>query len=509
MKKKKGMLIGIGALVLLIILYVVMRSMNLDEEAEQEGTEETVFEIDAGDISQVVVSLGENSYTFTHQDDQWKYPADEGFPLSESVILNKMSDLTNITASRIIENPEDLEEYGLDDPEVDITITDTDGTETTLQLGDMNDSVSGCYMTINDETEKVYLVGSTLKTDMQFELGDLAEKEEIPSITGSTIQKVNIESSQGNIQVYADSNSETGWTFEGQDGTSIPADSSLITTYMSGFSSLSWTDYVSYDLSDLSRYGLDQPIKVTVDYQVQEEVQDDDAEGSDEDSQGTDESDTEDEEEAETVTVDKQMVLLIGNQDEDGNYYAKLQDDSCVYTLSSSTVSSLIDINSQDFLSTRVSEYAFADLDRVVFERNGQTYTAAKETVEKENEDDGEEDATTEEDTEGSSEDTTETIYTINGEEIDMDTFNSFYSLITSLEWQERADDAQPSGEPEISINFQKDGGINVTTEYYAYDSNFYLVVDSKGNKMLVNKMKIKEILDGFDEMIQEWQDKE
>lgn len=84
MKKKKGMLIGIGALVLLIVLYIIMRSMNLEEEAEQEETEETVFEIDAGDISQVVVNSGENSYTFTHEDDQWKYPEDEKFPLSKS-----------------------------------------------------------------------------------------------------------------------------------------------------------------------------------------------------------------------------------------------------------------------------------------------------------------------------------------------------------------------------------------------------------------------------------------
>lgn len=512
MKKKKGMLIGIGALVLLIILYVIMRSMNLEEEAEQEETEEAVFEIDAGDISQVVVNSGEDSYTFTHEDDLWKYPEDEKFPLSESVILNKMSDLTSITASRIIENPENLEEYGLDSPEIDVIITDTDGKETKLLLGDVNDSVSGCYMIMNENTDKVYLVNSALKTDMQFELRDLAEKEEIPSITGSTIQKVSIERTQGDTKVYADSNSETGWTFDGQDGTSIPADSSMVTTYMSGFSSLSWTDYVSYDLNDLSQYGLDQPIKVTVDYQVQEEVSADDAGESGDSNQGTEETETEAEEvktseseenngeendldsqeETETITVDKQMILLIGSQDEDGNYYAKLQEDSCVYTLSSSTVESLIDISSQDFLSTLVSNYSFADLDRVVFQRNGQTYTAAKETVEKESE-----------------EENTETIYTINGKEIDMISFNTFYSLVSSLEWQDRKDEAEASGEPELSINFRKDGGINVTVDYYPYDSNFYLVVDSKENKMLVNKMKVKEILDGFDGMIEEWQENE
>ena len=286
----------------------------------------------------------------------------------------------------------------------------------------------------------------------------------------------------------------------------------MVTTYMSGFSSLSWTDYVSYDLNDLSQYGLDQPIKVTVDYQVQEEVSADDAGESGDSNQGTEETETEAEEvktseseenngeendldsqeETETITVDKQMILLIGSQDEDGNYYAKLQEDSCVYTLSSSTVESLIDISSQDFLSTLVSNYSFADLDRVVFQRNGQTYTAAKETVEKESE-----------------EENTETIYTINGKEIDMISFNTFYSLVSSLEWQDRKDEAEASGEPELSINFRKDGGINVTVDYYPYDSNFYLVVDSKENKMLVNKMKVKEILDGFDGMIEEWQENE
>lgn len=540
MKKKKGMLIGIGALVLLIVLYIIMRSMNLEEEAEQEETEETVFEIDAGDISQVVVNSGENSYTFTHEDDQWKYPEDEKFPLSESVILNKMSDLTSITASRIIENPENLEEYGLDSPEIDVIITDTDGKETKLLLGDVNDSVSGCYMILNENTDKVYLVNTSLKTDMQFELRDLAEKEEIPSITGSTIQKVSIESPQGDTKVYADSNSETGWTFDGQDGTSIPADSSMVTTYMSGFSSLSWTDYVSYDLNELSQYGLDQPVKITVDYQVQEEVSAADAGESDESNQGTEEAETETEaeevktseseetngeetdldsqEETEMITVDKQMILLIGSQDEDGNYYAKLQEDSCVYTLSSSTVETLIDVSSQDFLSTLVSNYSFADLDRVVFERNGETYTAAKETIEKESEEENSEDSASAEKTEDAEsesaesteddeENNTETIYTINRKEIDMTSFNTFYSLVSSLEWQDRADEAEASGKPELSINFQKDGGINVTVDYYPYDSNFYLVIDSKGNKMLVNKMKVKEILDGFDGMIEEWQE--
>ena len=46
---------------------------------------------------------------------------------------------------------------------------------------------------------------------------------------------------------------------------------------------------------------------------------------------------------------------------------------------------------------------------------------------------------------------------------------------------------------------------MKVTVDYYSYDANFYLVVDSKDNKMLVNKMKVREMLEAFDNMIEEW----
>ena len=62
--------------------------------------------------------------------------------------------------------------------------------------------------------------------------------------------------------------------------------------------------------------------------------------------------------------------------------------------------------------------------------------------------------------------------------------------------------DAQPEGEAEFTVTFEKAGGIEVTTDYYSYDNNFYLVIDSKGNKELVNKIKVKEILDSFDTLI-------
>lgn len=492
MKNKKGLIVGIIILVLLLGAYFLLRYLNLDEEdAEEEDVAETVFEIDADDISNIQIVSGENTFDFSHGDDKWSYVEDDKFPLSESAILDKVSSLTSVSSMRTIEDPDNLADFGLENPEVTATVTDTDGKETELALGATNDAVSGCYMSMNGDTSKIYLVDTTLKTNLEFDLSDIAEKEDIPSITGSTITSVTIQKPEGTAKLFQDSGSETGWTFEDTDGSSVPADSSLVSTYTGNFSTLAWTDYVTYDLSNLGAYGLEDPTVITVDYQQEEEADGSDTESSDDSAEETaDDSTKDDTEEDSTVTVDKQMVMLVGSQTEDGNYYyGKLQDNSCIYTIGSSTIQNITDMKKADFLSTKVADYSFADLDTVTFTRNGETYVASKETVESEDED---------------GETTEETKYLINDKEIETTDFNSFYNLITAMTWQSQDENAQPSGEPDLSVNFYKEGGTNVTVDYYSYDTNFYLVIDSKGNHSLVNKMDVRELLEKFDSTMEE-----
>ena len=492
MKNKKGLIVGIIILVLLLGAYFLLRYLNLDEEDTEEGdASETVFEIDADDISNIQIVSGENTFDFSHGDDKWNYVEDDKFPLSESAILDKVSSLTSVSSMRTIEDPDNLADFGLENPEVTATVTDTDGKETELALGATNDAVSGCYMSMNGDTSKIYLVDTTLKTNLEFDLSDIAEKEDIPSITGSTITSITIQKPEGTAKLFQDSGSETGWTFEDTDGSSVPADSSLVSTYTGNFSALAWTDYVTYDLNNLGAYGLENPTVITVDYQQEEEADGSDTESSDDSAEETaDDSTKDDTEEDSTVTVDKQMVMLVGSQTEDGNYYyGKLQDNSCIYTIGSSTIQNITDMKKADFLSTKVADYSFADLDTVTFTRNGETYVASKETVESEDED---------------GETTEETKYLINDKEIETTDFNSFYNLITAMTWQSQDENAQPSGEPDLSVNFYKEGGTNVTVDYYSYDTNFYLVIDSKGNHSLVNKMDVRELLEKFDSTMEE-----
>ena len=513
MKKKNTALIaGIIILALLLVFYLVLHNSSKEDSQDTEKTSETAFETTVEDISEAVFKSGENEYKFTKSDDIWKYNGEENFPLDQSAFEEIISKFEKIAADRVLEKPDNISEYGLDNPTVTVSLKDKDGKEQTLQFGDTNSVTSSSYMTLNKDNEKVYMVSSTIVTSLQFDINDLAEKETFPSITDIT--GVIMERNGQTFSVFKDSSSSTGWTVTGWDGTKKDAGSSQVSEFTNPITSLSWSSFISQNTEDLSQYGLDNPTIITINYQVTEtkstdKTKDDSADTADgsntTDNKSKDaeaESDTTEDTE-EKVTVDKQEVLLIGNKTEDNSYYAKLQSQSGVYTLSSSTVDNLLNAEVNQFLSTYVSDYIFADLDKVTIEKDGNTYEFTKKTEEKQVESDSDKENTEDTDTE-EEETTTVTTYYMNGKEIELSDFSEFYSLISGMECQERLDTVPDmENQPEMTVHFYKENGVDVTTEYYAYDSSFYLVKDSKGNASLVNKMKVKELTEAFNAFLE------
>ena len=467
-KKKNGLILALAVLVLFSALYFVLKSLNLSkEETEQEAAVKTVFEIDAKDISEIKLEHNGKTSTFLHENDVWSYAEDEAFPLSESAMLDFVSNVTSIESSREIENPEDAAEYGLDNPEVKVTVQNKEGKEVLLELGDDNEAVGGFYMK-KDGEKPIYLVDSTVKQKLCIEIQDLAETEEIPSISSTEIKKVEIDKDGITTRLKKDEASETGWTYEkiqaGKNVASVAADSGKVSSLMGNYSGVTWQEFVSYDKNNLADYGLDAPVAVSVDYEVTETAEEDD------------------EEAAEETKIVKNVVFYIGKQNEAGDYYAMLKDGKYIYTISAGTAEGIMTINESDLVSSLVADYSFADLDKVTFVRNNETYVATKK------------------------EEKSEQKYYLNDKEVDKTVFSEFFSKVTSMEWQSRSIEAETNNPSEMTIMFEKNGGMKVTVDYYSYDANFYLIVDSKGNKMLANKMKVREMLEAFDSMIEEWQ---
>ena len=287
-----------------------------------------------------------------------------------------------------------------------------------MNFGDDNEAVSGTYMSIGNN-EKIYLVNSSLKTDLQFEKNDLAKMEELPQIAVGNIKKIEISSESG-VKTLQEEEVGGLWTLYKEDGSQVSVDTSKVNDYMNYFSSLSLMKFISYDISDLSAYGLDNPKKITVSYEEEQESED----------------------------------------------------------------------ASEELVSSLVTDYSLADMDKVTIERNGETYVLTRQETEVEGED--------------SEETTTETKYYLNDEEIQYEDISDFYSKVSGLEWQNMTE-GQNGENAEIAITFEKEDGIKDKVSYYLYDENFYLVTKTDGSQMLVNKMKVREMIEAFDRMIENW----
>lgn len=504
MKKKKGGLIaGIILLLVLCVVYFVLHNQNAkNSEDSSESTSTTAFKTDTDKVTELTVTTESQTYTFTKSDDTWSYSEDETFPLDQDNFTELVAKLKSVSADRELDDVEDVSEYGLDAPTVQVSIKNSDDESHTLEFGAVNDMTSNCYMTVDNDSSKIYMVASTIETAFDFKLNDLAQKESFPSITSSTVTKMTVEKPGEDAVVIEKSDAaSTGWSYT-SGSTQRDIDSSNTASLLNGISSLSWGSFVSADTSKLSDYGLEQPIKITIDYQVTETKESDNSDSEESSSENTG-SDSESDSTAETVTTDKEEVLLLGNQDSDGNYYAKLESQNSVYTISASSVESLLNIDVKSLVSNYVSNYIFADLDRVTIQKDGESYEFTKTTEEKKKEKDDSNDSK-DTDTDSDSDTETVTTYFMNGNKIELEDFSSFYSNISSLECQEWLDEVPDTqNEAEMTVEFYKEDGVYFKVEYIPYDSNFYLVKNNQGTACLVNKMKIKEIETSFEEFLE------
>lgn len=480
MKNKKGLIAGIVILLILIGVYVGLKVVGPEEDKEQtEEKEITAFEVKGENISKVSIENDGVLYTFVKEEETWKYAEDENLPLNQAVVSNIISGLTSVKAQRELKDIENPADYGLSEPKLKVMITDKDNAETVLNFGDDNEAVSGAYMSVGNN-EKIYLVNSTVKTDLQFEKNDLAETEELPQIAVGNIKKVEISSENG-VKTLQEEEADGLWTLYKEDGSQVSVDTAKVNDYMNHFSGLSLIDFVSYDTNNLSSYGLDNPKKVTVFYEEEQEQESEDT---------SEEAEDEDAEKEEPVMVVKEFVLLAGSTDEDGNYYVKTADSNYVYTMAAATVEEIMNLASEELVSSLVTDYSLADMDKITIERNGETYVLTRQETEVKKED--------------AEETTTETKYYLNDEEIQYEDISDFYSKVSALEWQNMTE-GQNGENAEITITFEKEDGIQDKVTYCPYDENFYLVTKTEGSQMLVNKMKVREMIEAFDKMIENW----
>ena len=249
-----------------------------------------------------------------------------------------------------------------------------------------------------------------------------------------------------------------------------------------------------YNCSDMSQYGLAEPAAtVRVHYTEEQTVEDsEDTSDSGESSDSSASSDSGDtssssssyseSEEETTVTVEKDLVLLVGNQNEEGNYYVTMEGSKEVHTLSEDTVDSILNTEISSYWDLAVSPVTVSDITSLDVTYQGQTNTIVRNTEE-----------TTDEDG-----NTTQTItYTWNGEEVDKTEASTLYSAATSMSAQSKDRSLEKTGEDEIVVVMHTADG-DYTVSYSPYDSSFYYAEDLQRVPSLINKNNVNNLIDAY-----------
>ena len=581
-KKGKGLLFAVLILIVLLVLYFVidLQQKKADQEAETEETEESSLPVSVTDdeIAKVTVKNGDVTMSYTKNDDTWTYEEDSDFPLDESAVDTKMSKLTSLTVDRVLESPEDLSEYGLDEPKQEVTVLKTDGTAFTLYIGNQNSSNNDFYVKVDDGTD-VYTMPASSVNVFDMQPYDVAKADTFPTLESTNIRNIKVEKEDGTVEFSSDENG-TSWTVKDQDGNEEEAGTTAASDLTTAVSSLSYKDFVDYKGDDLARYGLDKPaetvtvvseeteaatesetaeetvseaeavsgtetaesengseettteaVSETATEAVSEEEMTEAATGTETATEAVTEAETEPESETETEepkTIEVTTTLLIGNTNDDGDYYVKLADHDGVYTMAESTLEKLLNVDVLDYVSLYLNDVPMTNMKslEVTYQGETKTLTVESEEVPVETEASTEEEteaetikisagaldeAGTEAETESETETEAETEqqmqtvyhYLVDGEEVDSTPFRLFYNNLIAMQAQKRTSEApEVSGDPDFKLVFTKVDGTKLTTEFYLADDGLYDVLSDQALPARISKMDVQKIIGYYEDII-------
>lgn len=494
--------------------YVAHQEQKESEEDSEGST--TVFTASTDNIKSLDFMVDDTETTFEKDDDSWVKKDETDFPVNQTTLDSAASAIASVDSDRVLEDVDDLSEYGLDSPSNTIKIVtksdeeDGDDITTTLYVGDENSSTSQYYVRKDDDEKTVYLIDSSCVEPFAKSLNDYAQMEDFPAISNTdTITKISVDG-DNSYELSKDEDTST-WSVKGSEDEE-KADSATVSSLVSSFGSMAYSSLADYKCDDKSKYGLDKPYAtITVDYQ--EEVADDaeqDTESDESVNETTDEtseaedtdgeeaedetsensdsaSDDEDSSEEETKMADKQLTILVGNETDDSSRYVMVNDSNEVYTMSTDTLSALTDKSEEDFWDMTVSYVSLNSLGSLKVNYQGSDYkvNVSRETS---TDDDGND---------------TETVtYKLNGSDLDETTFTTFYNKLINMTAQKRLTDKyEPDGDAELTAIFTEEDGDTQEVAYYSYDTNYYAaVVDNK--VYLVNKMNVKELFTAFESVV-------
>ncbi len=177
--KARGLLVACVILAALIgALYWSDHHKPAESNTASANVAPKVLSLKQDDITKLTIkkNAGEPSTLVKNSSGQWAIIAPHDYPADQDVVKGMLSTVSNLNSDRLIaDKAGNLNQYGLNDPTVEVDITNKDGKSNTLLIGDQLPAGGGSYATISGDP-RVFSIANYNTTAINKSLNDLRDK---------------------------------------------------------------------------------------------------------------------------------------------------------------------------------------------------------------------------------------------------------------------------------------------------------------------------------------------
>lgn len=178
-RNMRNLIILVVLLIALIAVYCVVRyRAQKTQEAEEAETSESVLDLVTSEVESIQFTLDGQQVSFVKTDDVWTLEGEDTFEVESSAVEEAISAVAGMTSERTLEDVEDLAEYGLDQPVQTVVLKTKEGVTHNIYFGNTNDSTGNDYVYVDDNSTKVYTIGSSVAQTYSGTLEDYRVVEE-------------------------------------------------------------------------------------------------------------------------------------------------------------------------------------------------------------------------------------------------------------------------------------------------------------------------------------------
>ncbi len=317
------------------------------------GLEKHIDSINA--VNEEIISLAPDSLTrvswtrdgstlsFIKEDGVWRDEQDEAFPVDQDAMQELLARFETVQASFVIEDVEDYSQYGLDEPQCTITLSDGDG-GTVVELGGYSTMDDKRYVTLGQGT--VYLIDDDLLSYIPESRDGLMQQDGVPQY--DTVEEIEISGASPLSIAYLPQEALSytdAYEYYAVEGESYRAlDTQKVTDFMQALQNLGYTDYATYQATEqsLEDYGLASPeMTVSVVYTLDEQ--------------------------------EASFTLALG-QDADGNGYVRMNDSEIIYRVGQEEYEAVLHTSYDTLRPAEVLALDWDKVEQIDITLDGQTY---------------------------------------------------------------------------------------------------------------------------------------